>query len=300
MHMQQQQTVAKRFDFIGNGVHLNERTAMSILPAQSNYGIRFQRLDLDDKPVICATPNNISNTQLASSIGTADFQILTVEHLMSALWGMGIDNALILLDGEEVPIFDGSASTFVETLNAVGVKSCGVPRIYLKINEEIKVRHDEQKVSLLPYDGFKVSYRFDHPDPVFDQYPKYAEVDFNTDSYDVHVAKARSFGLESELAEAQAVKRCLGSSLENAVGLNESGVMNAEGLRYNDEFARHKILDAIGDLYLLGLHIIGEFRGEKSGHTLNSQLTQAVLRCPEKWELINSDKDEWGLLQEIA
>ena len=298
--MQQQQTLAQRLDFLGIGVHSNKLTAMSLHPADANYGIRFLRTDIPHSPIIFASPNNVANTQLASSVGHGDIQVLTIEHLMSALWGLGIDNALVTLNNVEVPICDGSAQEFVNAIQSVGTKDCGAPRVYLKVHEEIKVRHDDQSVSLLPFDGFKVSYAFDHPNPVFDQFPKYAEVDFNLHSYRDAIAKARSFGLESELAEAQAVKRCLGSSLENAVGLNEAGVMNEEGLRYPDEFVKHKILDAIGDLYLLGLHIIGEFRGVKSGHTLNSQLTQAVLRCPEKWEIINLEKDNWGALQEVA
>lgn len=298
--MQLQQTIAKQLDFVGTGVHTNEMTAMSIHPAEANHGIRFVRTDVPNCPVILASPHNVADTLLASSLAVGDVQVLTIEHLMSAFWGLGIDNALVTLNNKEIPILDGSAAEFVKYIESVGTEDCNAPRVYLKINEEIKVRHDDCSVSLHPYDGFKASYTFDHVNAIFDQFPKFAEVDFNHASFSVAVAGARSFGLESELDEAQAVKRCLGSSLHNAIGLNETGVMNAEGLRYPDEFVKHKILDAIGDLYLLGLHVIGEFRGVKSGHTLNNLLARAVLRCPEKWDIINLELNDWGALQEQA
>lgn len=287
--MQLQQTLAHSIKFVGVGVHTNKNCSVTLHPAAANTGIRFLRTDVPGSNSVSASPQTVYDTTLSTSLAVGDIQILTVEHLMSALWGCGIDNVLVSLTNEEVPILDGSTKPFVELIKMTGTQSCGVPRKYLRITEEIYVSHSDTSVCLRPYNGFKASYRFDHPKEVFNHFPKYAEVDFNETDYEDAVSNARSFGHIDELAGAIAINRCLGSSLNNAVGLSDGGVLNPEGLRASDEFARHKILDAIGDLYLLGVHVLGEFRGVKSGHTLNNRLARAVLRCPEKWEMVVED-----------
>ena len=259
---------------------------MTLHPAPANYGIRFKRLDIPGSEPIVASAQNVHDTYLSSSLGEDGVQISTVEHLMSALWGTGIDNVLVTLNNVEVPILDGSARQFVQAIRAVGTRSCDAPKRYIRIKEQIRIPHDECSVELLPYDGFKISYLFDHKDSLYDPYPKYVELDLSEQPYVDSIADARTFGLMKELHAAQSMHKCQGSSLANAVGIDETGLMNEEGLRFNDEFVRHKALDAIGDLYQLGVQVIGEFRGVKSGHTLNNLLALSVWRCPEKWEYV--------------
>ena len=211
---------------------------------------------------------------------------------MSGLWGLGIDNLLVELSGEEVPIMDGSAAPFVNLIRSVGVEELPAAKKVLRITRKIRVSQGEAWASLSPYSGFKAAYTFVKDHPVYKRYPKYAELDFAHSSYVNDVSRARSFGEVEELEQAQAINRCLGSSLENAVGIDGNGVMNAGGLRYEDEFVKHKLLDAIGDLYLLGRPVIGSFEGYMSGHALNNKLARALLRVDDAWELVSGDEAE--------
>lgn len=285
--MVSQRTVAAPVHAIGVGVHTGKPTRITLRPAPANTGITFLRSDKSGHTV-AAKAECVYDTTLATSLAFDETQVATVEHLMSALWGMHIDNLLVDLNNEEVPIMDGSSRPFVDLIKTVGTQNCRAPRKYLRITEELTVAHADSRASLLPFDGFKASYTFVSDNEVYKKYPNHVEVDFAKSDYIEEVSKARSFGLIEELAQAHAINRCLGSDLDNAVGLDEDGVMNEEGLRYPDEFVRHKILDAIGDLYLLGMPIIGEFVGYKSGHTLNNRLIRAVIRCPENWEIVNA------------
>ena len=262
---------------------------MTLRPAGENTGIVFVRTDLagggNRAPVLRADAQHVSDTTLSTSLSENGAQVATVEHLMSALWGMGIDNLVVELNREEVPIMDGSAAPFIYLIKSVGVVEQQAPKLFMRIKREVRVTQGDAVAVLRPFHGFKAQYTFVADHPVYNRYPKFAELDFNHVSYVDEVSRARSFGLVKELEQAQAINRCLGSSLENAVGIDDYSVLNPDGLRYEDEFVKHKLLDAIGDLYLLGRPILGDFVGYKSGHALNNKLARAVVRCDDAWEI---------------
>ena len=273
---------------IGIGVHSGNKVRMTLRPAEANTGIRFVRADCPDVAV-AALAQNVSSTLLSTSISEEGSNISTVEHLMSALWGLAIDNAVIELSGNEVPIMDGSAGPFVKLIESVGARDQSVPRKFIRITQELTVAQGDAIARLSPYDGFKGAYTFVADHPVYNRYPKRVELDFARDSYRDDLSRARSFGLIDDLPRAHAIDRCLGSSLENAVGVSNDCVLNEEGLRYVDEFAKHKLLDAVGDLYLLGLPLLAAFDGYMSGHALNNELARSVLLRPDSWELVSAD-----------
>lgn len=281
-----QRTISAPVHAIGIGVHSGDKVRMTLRPAAVGSGIRFVRTDLEGRPEVTASALNVSDTTLSTSISEGGVQIATVEHLMSALWGLGIDNLTVELTGEEVPIMDGSAAPFIDLIRTVGLREQAAPRQFVRIKREIRVTQGDSEAVLLPYNGFKASYVFEADHPVYNRYPKRVSLDFSRTSYADQVAKARSFGLEKELPQAQAINRCLGSSLANAVGIDDDSVLNEDGLRYNDEFVKHKLLDAIGDLYLFGQPVLGEFVGHKSGHALNNKLARAIYRCEDAWETV--------------
>lgn len=280
-----QTTVRKPVHAIGIGVHSARKVRMTLRPADANTGIVFVRTDLGNTQVPAAA-ELVSDTTLSTSIASDGAQVATVEHLMSALWGLGIDNLIVELSGEEVPIMDGSASPFIDLISTVGLKRLPAAKQFIRINRPLVVSQGQATATLKPYSGFKASYRFVADHPVFNRYPKRVSLDFAQTSYLDEVSEARSFGRMDELPQAQAINRCLGSSLENAVGVDDHDVLNPEGLRYQDEFVKHKLLDVIGDLYLLGRPILGEFDGYMSGHALNNKLARALLRCEDAWEVV--------------
>ena len=264
---------------------------MTLRPAPADTGIHFLRSDAPGTP-IRALAQNVADTTLATSIAEHGVQVATVEHLMSALWGLGIDNVRVDLSGEEVPIMDGSARPFVEIVKGAGLRDLKAPRQYIKITREISVAQGDAHATLRPCDGFRAAYTFVADHPVYNRYPKRVELDFGASSYIREVCGARSFGLMRELEQAHAIRKCLGSSLQNAVGIDDDDIVNAEGLRYDDEFVKHKLLDAIGDLYLLGMPVIGAFDGYMSGHALNNKLARAVLRCTDAWVRVTAGEAE--------
>ena len=279
-------TIAEAVHAVGVGVHSGQRVRISLRPAEANTGILFYRMDRAPLVGIPASALNVTDTTLSTSIMHQGVQVDTVEHLMSALWGLGIDNVRIELWGIEVPIMDGSAAPYVRLIENAGIKQLDAVKQYIRVNREIRVSQGNASAVLTPYNGFKAEYTFVADHPVYNQYPKYACIDFEETCYLRDVSQARSFGLLSELPQAQAINKCLGSSLVNAVGVTEDTIMNPEGLRYQDEFVKHKILDAIGDLFLLGLPLLGAFSGYMSGHSLNNRLARALLRCHDAWDLI--------------
>jgi UDP-3-O-[3-hydroxymyristoyl] N-acetylglucosamine deacetylase len=286
-----QRTIREAVYGIGIGVHSSEKVRITLRPASVNAGIQFLRTDIKGAVAIPASAENVADTTLATSVAHGSVSVATVEHLMSALWGLGIDNLLVELSAEEVPIMDGSAAPFIDMIESVGVIEQMQAREFIRITRKIEVNQEDAVASVAPYNGFKAGYTFVASDPVYDHYPKYVEMDFANTSYIEQVSGARSFGLEKELAYAQSIQKCLGSSLDNAVGLSAEGVLNEEGLRYHDEFVKHKLLDAIGDLYLLGKPILGAFSGHKSGHALNNKLARAILRCDDAWEIVTLKAD---------
>ena len=285
--MLKQRTIREPVHAIGIGVHSGAKVRMTLRPGEINSGINFIRSDLGAaQNRVPALADYVADTTLSTSIADGAVRVATVEHLMSALWGLGIDNLLIELSAEEVPIMDGSAAPFIKMINSAGIVEQAAPKQFLRITREIKVTQGDAFALLRPYRGFKAGYTFVADHHVYDQYPKQASIDFATTSYVDDVSAARSFGLIDELPQAQAINKCLGSSLDNAVGIDDDGVINEDGLRYQDEFVKHKLLDVIGDLFLLGRPILGEFIGHMSGHALNNKLARAVLRCDDAWEAV--------------
>jgi UDP-3-O-[3-hydroxymyristoyl] N-acetylglucosamine deacetylase len=291
--MLKQKTIRRPVHAIGIGVHTGKTVRMTMRPAGENTGIVFVRTDvigpLGRGVSVRADALNVSDTTLSTTLTENGAQVATVEHLMSALYGTGIDNLVIELTSEEVPIMDGSAAPFIQLINMAGVVEQAALKQFIRIKREITVNQGDAVATLRPFNGFKADYTFVADHPVYNRYPKQAALDFNEVSYEQEISQARSFGLIKELEQAHAISRCLGSSLENAVGIDDSQVLNEGGLRYEDEFVKHKVLDAIGDLYLLGRPLLGEFHGFKSGHALNNKLARALLRCDDAWELATFD-----------
>ncbi|MGE0624892.1 MAG: UDP-3-O-acyl-N-acetylglucosamine deacetylase [Pseudomonadales bacterium] len=294
--MLRQRTIKRPVHAIGIGVHSGEKVRMTLRPAGENTGIVFVRSDLGYASVK-ALASNVSDTTLATSIAEHGVQVATVEHLMSALWGLSIDNLIVELNNEEVPIMDGSAAPFVYLISSVGIVEQEAPKEFIRITRPITVTQGDASATLEPFDGFEADYTFVADHPVYNRYPKQVKLDFSRISYVEEVSRARSFGLVSELEQAQAIQRCLGSSLENAVGIDDYDVLNEDGLRYDDEFVKHKLLDVIGDLYLLGRPLVGRFHGYKSGHALNNKLAHALLRCDDAYEVVNVHPEEYASRQ---
>jgi UDP-3-O-[3-hydroxymyristoyl] N-acetylglucosamine deacetylase len=288
--MLRQRTIKKPVHAIGIGVHSGDKVRMALRPAGENTGIVFVRTDVKGSAPIRAIAENVSDTTLSTSLGRAGVQVATVEHLMSALWGLGIDNLIVELSAEEVPIMDGSAAPFIYLISTVGIVEQRAAKEFIRIKREVTVCQGDAEATLMPFQGFKAGYTFVADHPVYNRHPKTAELDFSDVSYVDEVSRARSFGLIKELPQAQAINKMLGSSLENAVGIDDFDVMNDGGLRYQDEFVKHKLLDVIGDLYLLGKPILGAFHGYKSGHALNNKLARALLRCEDAWEVATFEK----------
>lgn len=259
---------------------------MTLRPAGENTGIVFVRKDAHGAAVR-ADALNVSDTTLSTSIAQHGVQVATVEHLMSALWGTGVDNLVVELTSEEVPIMDGSAEPFVKLIRSVGIVEQAALKRFIRVKREIKVAQGDAEASLKPYNGFRAHYTFVADHPVYNRYPKAATLDFEVLSYADEVAGARSFGLMKELEQAHMINRCLGSSLDNAVGIDDDAVLNDGGLRFHDEFVKHKLLDAIGDLFLLGRPLLASFEGYKSGHALNNKLARALLRCDDAWDIVS-------------
>ena len=290
--MLRQRTIKRPVHAIGIGVHSGKKVRMTLRPAGENTGIVFVRSDLGHASVR-ALASNVSDTTLATSIAENGVQVATVEHLMSALWGLSIDNLVVELNNEEVPIMDGSAAPFVYLISSVGIVEQSAAKEFIRITRPITVTQGDASAALEPFDGFQADYTFEADHPVYNRYPKRVNLDFSRVSYVDQVSRARSFGLVRELEQAQCIQRCLGSSLENAVGIDDYQILNEEGLRYEDEFVKHKLLDVIGDLYLLGRPLVGRFHGHKSGHSLNNKLAHALLRCDDAYEVVNVRSEEY-------
>lgn len=289
MTLIRQRTINQNAYAIGVGVHCAQPVRMTLRPANSG-GIRFLRTDVAGAKPVRVSPENVCDTTLATSVGTPDASISTVEHLLFALWGVGVDHVLVELDSREVPILDGSAISFIELLHGVGLHVLDDVRRYIRIKREIKVEDGPAMARLIPHDGFRASYTFVHDHHVFDRYPKRITLDFDDIDYVHDLAPARSFGLVSDLPKAQAINRCLASSERNSVGIDDDGIVNEDGLRFRDEFVKHKILDAIGDIYQLGHPVIGAFEGYMSGHTLNNTLVKALVADQDAWEFVTREK----------
>jgi UDP-3-O-[3-hydroxymyristoyl] N-acetylglucosamine deacetylase len=282
-----QRTIQNPVSTVGIGVHTADKVQLTFRPAPANTGIVFVRTDLKSMPTIAARADLVSNTTLSTSLSENGVTVSCVEHLMAALWAVGIDNLFIEVDSEEIPIMDGSAAPFIYLIRNAGIQKLATAKQFIKILAPIEITDGDATAKLLPFDGFKAGYTFVYDHHVYNRYPKQACLDFSETSFVDEVSRARTFGLARDLDQAQAMNKCLGSSLENAIGIDDYNILNQDGLRYEDEFVKHKLLDAIGDLYLCGHTLIGEFEGHKSGHTSNNVLARALLAQTEAWELIS-------------
>lgn len=289
--MIRQRTLKNVIRATGVGLHTGKKVYLVLRPAPANTGIVFRRIDLEPSVDIKATPDNVGDTSLATTLIKGGVRIATVEHLLSAFAGFGIDNAYIDLSADEVPIMDGSAGPFVFLIQSAGVEEQNAVKRYIRIKHKVRVEDGDKWAMVEPFEGFKVGFTIEFDHPVFKERDGFAEIDFSTTSFVKEVSRARTFGFRRDVELLQERNLALGGSLDNAVVVDDYRILNEDGLRYNDEFVKHKILDAIGDLYLLGHGLVGAFRGYKSGHALNNRLLKAILADADAWELV-SYKDE--------
>lgn len=289
--MIKQRTFRNTIRATGVGLHTGRKVLLTLRPAAANTGIIFRRVDLTPAIEIPALAKNVSDTKLSTTLSADGASVSTVEHLLSAMAGLGIDNAYVDMNAAEVPIMDGSAGPFVFLIQSAGIEEQNAPKEYIRIKREVTVKDDSDGkfATFLPHDGFKVNFTIDFDHPAFKGRSATADVDFGSTSFVREVSRARTFGFMKEFEYLRANGLALGGSMDNAIVIDDYKVLNEDGLRYEDEFVRHKILDAIGDLYLLGKGLIGEFRALKSGHALNNQLLRTLLDQPDAWELVTFD-----------
>ena len=284
--MIRQRTLKNVIRATGVGLHTGEKIYLTLRPAAADTGIVFRRVDLDEPVDIPARPEFVGDTQLCTTVCRDNTRISTVEHLLSALAGLGIDNAYIDLSAAEVPIMDGSAGPFVFLIQSAGIEEQNAPKRFVRIKRPVVVEEDDKWVRFEPFDGFKVSFSIDFDHPVFQTHTRTAELDFSTTSFVKEVSRARTFGLLKDVERLRENNLALGGSLDNAIVVDDYRILNEDGLRYEDEFVKHKILDAVGDLYLLGHSLIGAFSGYKSGHALNNRLLRALMADADAWEIV--------------
>ncbi len=284
--MIRQRTLKNVIRATGVGLHTGDKVYLTLRPAPVDAGIIFRRVDMDPPVEVKAKAENVGDTTLSSTLIDGDVRISTVEHLLSALAGLGIDNAYVDLSAAEVPIMDGSAGPFVFLIQSAGIIEQEAPKRFIRIKNAVLVEEDDKWVKFEPFNGFKVSLSIDFDHPVFKGRSQISEMDFSTTSFVKEVSRARTFGFMSQLEVLQANNLALGGSLDNAIVVDDFRILNEDGLRYDDEFVKHKVLDAIGDLYLLGHSLIGAFSGYKSGHGLNNRLLRALLANEDAWELV--------------
>ncbi|MDP2098232.1 MAG: UDP-3-O-acyl-N-acetylglucosamine deacetylase [Methylobacter sp.] len=289
--MIKQRTLKNTIRATGVGLHTGDKIYLTLRPAEADTGIRFRRVDLDEPVTIEATPENVGETVLSTTLVAGDVKISTIEHLLSAFAGLGIDNAIIDVSAAEVPIMDGSAGPFVFLLQSAGVEEQDSPKQYIRIKRSIRVEEDDKWASFDPFEGFKVTFTIDFEHPVFEDHVKTATMDFSSTTFVKEVSRARTFGFMKDIEMLKENNLALGGSLDNAIVVDDNKIINEDGLRYADEFVKHKILDAIGDLYLLGHSLIGEFTGYKSGHGLNNKLLRALLNDKDAWEMVTFDEE---------
>jgi len=284
--MLRQRTLKTTIKTTGVGLHTGARVDLTLRPAAPDRGIVFHRVDLPTPVEIPANARYVGDTRLSSSLTKDGARVSTVEHLMSALAGLGVDNLHIDVAGPEIPIMDGSAGPFVFLLQSAGMEEQAAPKRYLRIKEPIEVRDGDKWARFAPHHGFVLDFTIDFPHPVFGSENRHVIIDFAEHSYTKEVSWARTFGFMQDVEAMREAGLALGGSLQNAIVLDETRVLNSEGLRYDNEFAKHKVLDAVGDLYLLGHPLIGAYIAYKSGHGLNNALSRALLGRPDAWEIV--------------
>ncbi len=290
--MIKQRTLKNSIKATGVGLHSGEKVYLTLRPAPVNTGIIFRRVDLDTPVEIPARAENVGDTTLSTTLVKDGVRISTVEHLLSAMAGMGIDNAYIDLSAPEVPIMDGSAGPFVFLLQSAGIVEQSAHKRFIRIKRNVVIEEGDKWVRFEPYEGFKVSFTIDFEHPVIQGRSQSAEIDFSSTSFVREVSRARTFGFMNQIEQLRANNLALGGSLNNAIVMDEYRILNEDGLRYEDEFVKHKILDAIGDLYLLGSSLIGAFSGHKAGHALNNKILRELLADKSAWEEVIFDDEK--------
>lgn len=289
--MIKQRTLKTMIRATGVGLHTGEKIYLTLRPAPVNSGVIFRRVDLDEPVEIHAHAEKVGDTRLSTTLVENGVRVSTVEHLLSAVAGLGIDNLYVDLSAPEVPIMDGSAGPFVFLIQSAGVEEQNAPKKFIRIKKPIQVQDGDKWARFEPYDGFKVGFTIDFEHPVFQNSKQFAELDFSTTSFVKEVSRARTFGFMRDIEMLRQRQLALGGSLDNAIVLDDYRVLNEDGLRYEDEFVKHKILDAIGDLYLLGNGLIGAYQGHKSGHALNNQLLRSMCAQKDAWEEVTFEDD---------
>lgn len=284
-----QRTLKNVIRATGVGLHTGEKVYLTLRPAAVDTGIVFRRVDLEPVVELNASPDRVGDTRLSTALQEGEVSVSTVEHLMSALAGLGIDNVYVELTSPEVPIMDGSAAPFVFLIQSAGVVEQNAPKKFIRVTRPVIVEDGDKWAKFEPFEGFKVSFSIDFDHPIFAQSPQQATVDFSTTSFVKEVSRARTFGFMHEVEALREAGLALGGSHDNAIVMDSYTILNEDGLRYEDEFVKHKILDAIGDLYLLGHPLVGAFSAHKSGHALNNNLLRALVADEQAWELVTFD-----------
>lgn len=289
--MIRQRTLKNVIKATGVGLHTGKKVLLTLRPAPVNTGIVFRRIDLDPVVELPARAEYVGDTSLSTSLVRDGVRVATVEHLLSAFAGLGIDNAYVDVSAPEVPIMDGSAGPFVFLIQSAGFEPQDAAKHFIRIRRKIRVSEGDKWAQFTPFDGFKVGFEIEFDHPYFKQHTKRAEIDFSTTSFVKEVARARTFGFMRDVERLRERNLALGGSLSNAVVVDDYRVLNEDGLRYEDEFVKHKILDAIGDLYLLGNSLIGAFEGYKSGHQLNNKLLRELVATKSAFEVLSYEDD---------
>ena len=287
-----QRTIRNSIRATGVGLHTGRKVLMTVRPGEPDTGIVFQRTDLPGSADIPARAANVGETNLGTTLIQGEARVSTVEHLLSAFAGLGIDNARVELNAPEVPIMDGSAGPFVFLLQSAGIEEQAVSKRFTRVKRTVRVEDGDKWAQFDPYEGFRVNFEIEFDHPIFKRRLQRATMDFSTTAFLKEISRARTFGFMRDLEMLRSRNLALGGTLDNAIVLDDSRVLNEGGLRYEDEFVKHKILDAIGDLYLLGHSLIGEFSGHKSGHGLNNRLLRTLQADTQAWEEVVFERPE--------
>ncbi len=292
--MLKQRTLKQTVSTVGIGLHSGKKVSMTLRPAPSNTGIVFHRVDMEPPMLVELHPERVSDTMLCTALVQGDAKVATVEHLLSALAALGIDNLYVDLNAPEIPIMDGSAAPFLYLIQSAGIEELQAPKRFIRIKKPIVASKGEGWAKLLPHDGFIARFEINFNHPAVNATSQMLEVDFSSQSFASEISRARTFGFMRDVELLRSRNLGLGGSLENAVVLDEYRVLNQDGLRYADEFIRHKILDAVGDLYTLGHGIIGAYHAHKSGHAINNLLVREVLQQRDAWEMVTLGRERKG------
>lgn len=288
-----QRTISKKVVAIGVGLHSGERVTITMRPAPPEYGIKFIRNDLPKHPEILCHPFLVKDTRLSTTLIDDNVRVSTIEHLMSAFACLGIDNIIVELTAPEIPIMDGSSNSFIFLLNEAGIVEQNVKKKYIKILKDIQVVDSDKWVKFAPFDGYKIKFTIEFDGDLFKPENCSYEIDFSKASYIKEISRARTFGFMHQVEQIRSAGLGLGGTLNNTIIIDSENVLNPGGLRFKDEFVRHKVLDAIGDLYVIGHQIIGAFEGYKSGHDINNKLLRKLVSDPTSWEYVTFKNEEF-------